>query len=530
MKGYVAIVLHAHLPFVKHPEYDEFLEEDWYFEAAVETYLPLLEMLNSLVQDHVPFALNLVITPSLAAMMEDEHHKTRLKRYIERSLELAQKEVRRTADDERFGPVARFYEQRLSLWLKRFVEDYNQDLLAQFKRFQELGVLEILTCGATHGFLPLLRVHPESVKAQIAIGVSEYKRHFGVAPRGIWLPESAYFEGLEYVLADYGIRYFILDTHGLRLSTPPAVYDVYAPVFTPSGTAAFARDPESSKQVWSSKEGYPGDQWYREFYRDIGYDLPFDYIRPYIQPTGLRKPTGLKYYRVTGDVPLDKKEPYVRKKALERADVHAGNFVFNRSKQIEYLSDRMDREPIVVAPYDAELFGHWWFEGPDFLNLVFRKAAYDQDVFEFTTLSNYLKKYQVNQLVTPAESSWGDKGFFDVWLNGENAFYWRHVLTISRKMTQLADRYPDAQGILRRALNQLAREVLLAQSSDWPFLITTGTAKDYSKRRINDHVVRVLILSDQVESGQIDEGLLELLEQRDSIFPYIDYSVFRRNG
>ena len=526
MKGYFSFVLHAHLPFIKHPEYPEYLEEDWYFEAAVETYLPLLGMMERLRAANTPFSLNLVITPSLAAMMEDPHHQKRLLRYMDKSLQLAQSEVKRTAGDPDFGPVANFYLQRLETLRNRYMK-HGMDLIAAFKQQQDAGGLEIMTCAATHGFLPLLRQHAQSVRAQVEIGVREYQRHFGRSPRGIWLPESAYFEGVDQVLADYDIRYFIVDTHGLRLASPPAAYDCYAPVFTPTGVAAFARDPESSKQVWSAKEGYPGDQWYREFYRDIGYDRPFDYIRPYIQPTGLRKPTGLKYHRVTGDVALDEKQPYNREKAMERATVHADNFVFNRTKQIEYLAGRMDRPPIVVAPYDAELFGHWWFEGPDFLERVFENAASNQEVFEFTTLSDYLKTHDVQQVAIPADSSWGDKGFYDVWLNSGNDYMIRHMLATARRMTALARENPGATGLLRRALNQAAREILLAQSSDWPFLVTTGTAKDYSKRRFKQHILRFLKLADQIRTRRIDENYLKFLEERDSLFPEIDYEVFK---
>lgn len=523
----MSFVLHAHLPFIKHPEYAEFLEEDWYFEAAVETYLPLLGVMERLDRDNIPFALNMVITPSLAAMMEDSHHRQRLLRYIDKSLKLAQSEVMRNRDDQVFGPIARFYRQRLEALRDRYVNQYQMDLISAFKQAQDRGGLEIMTCAATHGFLPLLRQHPQSVRAQIEVGVQEYGRHFGQPPRGIWLPESAYFEGVEDILADYNIRYFIVDTHALRMAAPPAVYDCYAPVFTPSGIAAFARDPESSKQVWSSKEGYPGDRWYRDFYRDIGFDRPFDYIREYVQPTGLRKPTGLKYHRVTGDVALDKKAPYDRNMALQMVDEHAGNFVFNRTKQIEYLATKMDRFPMVVAPYDAELFGHWWFEGPEFIEQVFRRTAKDQQVFEFITLSNYLENNDVQQVAVPAESSWGDKGYFDVWLNGENDYMARHVLAAGRTMTLLANQMPDARGLQRRALNQAAREVLLAQSSDWPFLVTTGTATDYAARRFKQHVVRFLKLSGQIRSNKINETYLQFLEDRDSLFPTLDYEVFK---
>lgn len=527
-KGYVAIVLHAHLPFVKHPEFNEFLEEDWYFEAACETYLPLLAMLEGLQRDNVPVALNLVITPTLAAMMEDEHHKVRLERYIRKGLELARREKERLADDPELGPVARFYHDRFTWLLELFVVRYGRDLLGAIKKLMEAGGLEVMTCAATHGLLPVLRTHVEAVRAQVRIGVEEYVRHFGRRPRGIWLPECGYYEGLEEILAEHDLRYFIVDTHCLRNATPAPVHGVYAPVFTPSGVAAFGRDPETSRQVWSAKEGYPGDAYYREFYRDQGYDLPFELVKEFVQPTGERKQTGLKYYRITGDVDLSQKKPYMPGVARERAAVHAGNFMFNRERQIEYLAQVLGRPPIVVAPYDAELFGHWWFEGPWFLDFLFRKTAYDQDVYEFITLSEYLRRHPTQQVATPATGSWGDKGYFEVWVNGGNDYIYPHLYHCAEEMVRLCAAFPDAKGLIRRALNQCARELLLAQASDWPFIMTTGTMAGYAHKRIRNHILRFLKLAEQVWHRSVDEAWLATIERQDSLFPRLDYRVFTK--
>jgi len=524
--GKMALVLHAHLPYVKHPEYEEFLEEDWYFEAVVETYLPLLSMMEGLVDGRVPFALNMVISPTLASMMEDPHHQDRLRRYLDKGLDLAGREASRLENDGELGPVARFYEERLSRFRSLFVDRYQCDLIGAFRRMAECGVLETMTCAATHGLLPVLRSNPRAVRAQVAVGVSEHRRHFGRRPAGIWLPECGYYEGVEEFLADQGIRYFLVDGHCLQFAAPTPTNGVFAPVFTPVGVAAFARDAESSKQVWSSKEGYPGDACYREFYRDQGYDLPFDLVKDFIQGNGLRKQTGLKYYRITGDVELDEKSPYIPGAAMEKAAEHAGNFMFNRERQIEHLSGVLGREPIVVAPYDAELFGHWWFEGPDFLNYLFRKSAYDQDVFEFTTLSGYLRDNPTQQVSQPATGSWGDKGYFEVWVNKGNDYVYRHMFHVADDMVRLCGEFPDAEGVVQRALNQCAREVLLAQASDWPFIMTTDTMVEYAHRRVREHVLRFQRLAGQIRKGTIDEAWLKTLENRDGLFPEIDYRVY----
>jgi 1,4-alpha-glucan branching enzyme len=526
--GYVSLVLHAHLPFVKHPEYEDFLEEDWYFEAATETYLPLIAMMQRLLADKVPFALNLVVTPTLAAMMADQHHVGRLRRYLARSIELARREVARTREDPQFGPVAGFYLDRLTFLNDLFVNKCGCDMIGALRAVADTGRLELMTCAATHGLLPVLRTNPESVRAQVAVGVSEFHRHFKRRPNGIWLPECGYYEGVENVLADHELRYFLVDTHCMRFAKPTPIHGVFAPVFTPAGVAAFGRDAESSKQVWSSKEGYPGDAYYREFYRDIGYDLPFDKVREFVQPTGHRKQTGLKYHRITGNVDLADKKPYMRGAAMERVTRHAANFMFNREKQVEYLASVIGRPPIVVAPYDAELFGHWWFEGVDFLEDLFRKSAHDQKTFEFTTLSAYLRKHRTHQASTPAMGSWGDKGYFEFWVNDRNDYIMKHLHHCADEMIALCDRFPTADGLRRRALDQCCRELLLAQSSDWPFIITTGTMVDYAHRRVREHVLRFLRLAAQVREDRVDEKWLGQLEWRDGLFPNIDYRVFRR--
>jgi len=309
----LAFVLHAHLPFVRHPAHEDFLEERWLAEAITETYIPLLEVLGALERDRVPTRLTLSLSPPLLAMLADPLLRGRYLRHLDRLVELAEKEERRTRTDERFHRVAEMYLARFCRARTIFLEDWGQDLIAAFRSYQERGLLEIITCAATHGFLPLLAVTPGAVRAQVEVAVAEHRRFFARSPEGFWLPECAYEPGLDAELARVGVRYFFVDTHGIALATPRPVYGVYAPIACDSGVAAFGRDPDSSKQVWSAEEGYPGDFWYRDFYRDIGFDLDYDYVRPYLPPTGQRILTGLKYHR------QDRREGALRARACPRA-------------------------------------------------------------------------------------------------------------------------------------------------------------------------------------------------------------------
>jgi len=526
-RGVLSIVLHAHLPYVRHPEYPEFLEEDWLYEAITETYLPLLEVFDRCVDEGIPFRVTMTLTPPLVGMLRDELLLSRYAKRLDSLCELTDKEVHRLQDDAQFGPLARHYREHFYHLRRLFHDRYKRDVVAAFKRLQDHGVLEIITCGATHGFLPLM-VHPEAVRAQIRVAAAHYRMHFGRDPRGIWLPECGYGPGIDRYLAEENIRFFFVDSHALANSVPRPRRGVYAPVYTPSGVAAFARDPESSMQVWSADYGYPGDADYREFYRDVGYDAEWNYIRPYIQATGARKNVGIKYYKITGKVPLDQKQPYDPEAARRKADLHAGNFLYNRTKQVEYLRQAFGEgpPPIVISPYDAELYGHWWYEGPMFLDMLIRKAAFDQDVLQMLSPIDYLAMYPEQQVSQPPMSSWGAGGYAGVWLDESNDWIYRYLHKAADRMIELARSFHDASGVQRRALNQAARELLLAQSSDWAFIMKTGTMVGYAHELTKVHVLNFNHLYEQIKHDNIDEPWLSEIERRHNLFPDLDYRIY----
>ena len=291
-KGYLCLVLHGHLPYVRHPEHEDFLEEDWLYEAITETYVPLIRVFERLVSDGVDFRLTMTLSPTLISMLSDGLLQERYLKHINRLIELANKEKERTRWQPQFEALSAMYLDEFLSARDTFLR-YGRNLTGAFKRFQDLGKLEIITCGATHGYLPLMDVCKESVSAQIKVAVSHYQGVFGRKPKGIWLPECGYYPGHDKILREAGLSYFFTDSHGTLHGKPRPKYGVFAPVYCKgSGVACFSRDLESSKQVWSSIEGYPGDYNYREFYRDIGFDLEYDYIKPYIHPDGIRINTG----------------------------------------------------------------------------------------------------------------------------------------------------------------------------------------------------------------------------------------------
>jgi len=524
-KGYLCFVLHAHLPFVRHPEHEFFLEERWLYEAITETYVPLIEAFDELVEENILFRLTFSFSPPLMTMLTDGLLQERYLCHLYKLIELAEKEVKRTRGTE-FHNTAQMYRDRFHRIRHIFADKYQCNILNALRKFQDLGRLEVITCAGTHGFLPLLMHQPEAVRAQVGAAVDLYAKNFGRKPQGIWLPECAYTHGIDNILKEFGVRYFFTDTHGVLFASHRPKYGIFAPIYCPSGVAVFGRDVESSKQVWSSSEGYPGDFNYREYYRDIGHDLEYGYVSPYIHPDGIRVNTGIKYFRITGKT--HHKEPYCYDNALRKADVHAGNFMFNREHQIRHLCSLMDREPIIVAPYDAELFGHWWFEGPDWLKFLLRKIYYDSDIIETITPFDYLQKYPCNQVARPCPSTWGNKGYNEVWLSRENDWIYRHLHMAAVRMVELVEQNPFAGGLKHRALKQAARELLLAQSSDWAFIMYTGTMVDYAVRRTKEHIYNFLRLYDQIKNNCIDEGALSELEYRNNIFLDLNLSYYNK--
>ena len=524
-KGYVSFVLHAHLPFIHHPESEDYLEEQWLFEAISETYIPLLTNFEMLVNEGVDFRITMSLTPPLLCMLSNELLQNRYIKYLNQHIELASKEIERTKNDARLNELAKYYFDRYSNDLKVFKEKYNCNIINGFKHYQDIGVLEIITCGATHGYFPILYTTEQTVKAQIAVGVQTYEKFLGRKPRGIWLPECGYVPEADKYLKEFGIEYIITESHGILYANPAPVFGTFAPIISPKGIIAFGRDIESSRQVWSSEIGYPGDFNYREFYRDIGYEADYDYIKPYIAHNGVRVHTGIKYYRITGKT--ENKDYYNIQWAKDSAEKQAGHFFDCRTKQIDFASKYTQNPPIILCPYDAELYGHWWYEGPYWLYVLFKKIYYDKSNFELITPSEYIDKFPVMQECSPCRSSWGAHGYSEVWLNGSNDYAHKHLHHLGEKMVELAHAfYNESDPLKIRVLNQCAREVLLAQSSDWLFIITNGTMVDYAKKRIKDHVGRFNKFYDELMNNAIDEAFLGYVEKQDCVFEDIDFKIY----
>lgn len=489
-RAFVALVLHAHLPYVRHPEHARSIEERWLFEALWESYLPLLGVFERLERSGVVAPLTVSVSPPLAAMLRDDHLQRRFEDHLARVDRLAAREEARASDA--FAPPLRFYRARLrearALW-----DRLGGDVLGALVAHHREGRLDLITTTASHAYLPGLL--PASVRAQLRLGLRSFEALTGVRPAGLWLPECAYDPRLDPDLAAAGVRYTVLDAHGVDLAVPRPPRGVLAPVLSPSGIAYFGRDGRAARDVWSRAAGYPGHADYREFHRDLGFDLPLEDLDDEIGPGGARLMTGLKLHRVTGPGPH--KEPYDPARASALARAHAADFLAKRAAELTPGAEGLPANstqlppPILVAPFDAELFGHWWLEGPAFLEHVLTgldASSRGPLPLAATSLTAYLERYPEAPIAEPAPSTWGEGGFGEAWTGPATARLWRHMHHTAREVQAALLRSP--KGRRASAFEQSIRELMLLESSDWAFMITRGEMAEYAESRVRAHVHR----------------------------------------
>ncbi|HLO02468.1 MAG TPA: 1,4-alpha-glucan branching protein domain-containing protein [Symbiobacteriaceae bacterium] len=478
------LVLHAHLPYVN-PSGAEILEERWLYEAVTETYIPLLWSLQRLLAEGIRPRLTLSLSAPLLAMLGDSALMARCRAHVARMAELGAREATRLAGSD-LAAAAEFHRQRL-LEVGATLDRSGNDLLTPFGQLAQAGSIALITAAGTHPVLPLL-ADDRTRRLQIEVALQIFEQRFGFRPAGLWLPECAYAPGLDHLLAAHGIRWSLTDDAAVRAAYPPVKGAVLT---TPGGVALFGRDQAVTRQVWDSRGGYPGDPAYREFYRDQGYDLPLDEVAPYLVEGWVRSDTGLKFYRVTAHGPglMGQKEPYRPAEAAAQVAAHARHFV-------ERLKERTGP---IVAPFDAELFGHWWFEGPAWLEAVWRLIASEGEV-AVASPDEWLAAGWAPPLAQVPPATWGAKGDFSVWVGPANDQIWPELHKAERAFWAVVEGRagaPPDSPLSPPVLEAAGSALLLAQASDLPFIMTGQTAVQWAEREFRTHLDRFWAALDQ---------------------------------
>lgn len=521
--GSFALVLHSHIPYVlahgRRPH-----GTDWLAEAVGESYIPLLDVFHRLIAEGISPRVTLSMTPILTEQLADTTFQAEFDAYLSGKIQSArdnQAQFGADGDMHRLG-LAHYWEAFYSRVQRQYRDVYGRDIVGAFRDLQDAGHIEIITSAATHGYLPLL-LTDQSVQAQVKQGVQTYQKHYGRAPRGFWLPECAYRpryawnppvekyqttpplprKGVDEFLVENGLEYFFVDAHLLKGGKAIGVYadrfaglqslwsqfaKSYAPLvaertpYTPylvnSGgkpgppIAVFSRDHKTGAQVWSGDTGYPGDFHYLEFHKK-------------------HYPGDLRYWRVSGDrSDLGGKSLYEPREALYRAQTHGAHFAQLVRDTLAEHKAASGAAGIITAMYDTELYGHWWFEGPEFLYHALKQIHADPSV-TLTTCGDYLSASPPSVVVGLPEGSWGEGGYHWIWLNEWTAWTWEKIYQAEQEMAQLARDYVDMPS-MRILLTQACRELLLLESSDWQFSISTWSSRDYAEQRVNYHHARFM--------------------------------------
>ncbi len=525
-KPCLALVINAHLPFVRRPEFPDYFEERWLYEAVSECYLPLLRAFRRLESDHVHFRLTLSISPTLQSMLADPLLQTRYLAYLDRQLAFAVKEEQRLASSPSLLALAGMYHKLYASARSDFVDIYQNNVLKGFDYFHKKGMLELITSASTHAFLPLYGEYPESVSAQIETALISHRKNFGKTPAGFWLPHLGFYPKLDRSLKAYNLVYTFLDPRAVTTADPPPFAAGFCPIKTSCGFHAFIRDPASTKAVLDPDSGYPAAREYRDFYRDVGYDLPDELVAEFLPDGKTRVPTGFKYYAI--DMDGDHKREYDIEKAALKIQEHASNFVYNRALCLRRAQEQLEAPALLVAAFDAELFGHWWFEGVDWLEAVLRALAAEDSELRCVSPTDYLEISPESQSLQPEFSSWVEDGFAGPWLEQSNAWLLRHIHKAAERMVELAERFPNEYGLKERALNQAAREILLSQSSDWAFLMRNPSSAGFAQAQLEDAIGNFTKIYDMLSRNVINTEWMTKLEKRNNLFPFINYRMFRR--
>lgn len=575
--GAFSFVLHSHLPYARlagrWPH-----GEEWIHEAASETYIPILQTLYDLKEEGIKFRLTIGITPILAEQLADDMVLDNFNAYLDMKILAAKKDMALYAPpnivlmekvegverpegsqgDEHLYYLAGWYKDFYESTQKAFNERFAKDIIGAFRNLQDDGYIEIITSAATHGYLPLLG-RDSAIRGQIETGIKSYERLFGRKPTGFWLPECAYRpayvdeqgktrEGIESFLAENGIKVFFTETHTITGGQPVGIAagdvlgpygeikrryvipaakaplpkreaSTYLPYYVSdtsagnvaenhSGVAVIGRNNSTGQQVWSADWGYPGDFDYREFHKKAG-------------------TSGLQYWRVTGaKTDLSHKDYYHPEWADYKVEQHAEHFAHLVGDLMRDFNTQTGKYGLIASNYDTELFGHWWFEGVRWLGLVIRHLANYEEI-DLVSASEFVEKNPPQDVLHIPEGSWGAGGTHFTWDNGETHWMWQPIHEAEARMEALANQFTNPNDNELLVLKQAARELLLLQGSDWPFLVTTGQAREYAIQRFTTHVERFKTLAQSLEDGKPNRSQAEELFELDKVFPDIDYRVFR---
>jgi 1,4-alpha-glucan branching enzyme len=501
-KARVILALHAHLPYVRIPDKRFPLQELWLYQALTESYIPLILCFRELIEEKINFNITLSISPTLVSMLSDEYYKTKYQDYLRTLLEILRIKSSNSEGGQKHSLAGLLNKIQT---ISNFYIEIKRNVISELKTLSQSGKVNIITTSATHALLPLFRFSGNLIRNQIKISQCVFKNEFGFVPEGFWLPEMGYYANLDKILSEFNIKYTFLDAHSVYLGSGRPSCGNFYPSVTKSGVKILPRDLPLSNTIWAAKTGYPGDYSYREFHFDYTYSLNDSELNEYQID---RIPFGLKIFRITGN---DKpKEFYNHEEAMRTVNIHSEDYINKIRERAKLVKQHINNTPVFTLPFDAELFGHWWYEGPEFLKQIIKKISASKDI-ELIAPSEI--ENENLDIVIPAESSWGREGYFKSWTNPESSWIYPELAHLDVRYNNIMSNDNS------KASFQAMKELLLASASDWTFLISNDTSRDYGKLRLTDHINTATKIINDIESEKVDDNFIS---SRHDIYPIFD--------
>ena len=520
IKKNILFVFYAHVPYIPCRENISDLVAAPFYDLLSYSLLPFLRMCNRLDTEGVPFKCVLVISPLVCEMLKSSFCCDRYIAYLDRHIAFAQQELTQDILPSQ-KELTTLHRDMLMRNRDDFAELYQKDVLKQINKFAAKQRFELMATSATPCFFPFYQDIPEVLAAQLELGLHSFRETFEMVPSGFWFPAMGYSAGLDHLVKSYGIDYTILESQSFLFADHPPAQGVFSAAVTENGLAVLGKDTVACADIEQTIGGFYTNPLYLDTAKDIGFERDGQGLSALFNVEQGRRATGFCYCSKNG-------KEYNPAAGKMQADRDAEQFIAKRHTVFEEAAALLDGEPlcsVCVLPFT--FLGKTWFEGICWLESVFRKLASVRDM-ECSLPSDYLKKVRRIQSIEPFYASHLPSGYADELLNSTNDWMFPRIQKAAERMIDLAGRFPDDQGLKERTLNMAAKEVLLAQSLDWPLMVDAQIFPEYAAEQYRDHIDTFTAVYEALGADSIGTERLIKREKEYPIFKEMNYRFFAK--
>lgn len=520
-KKSLSLILYAHHEYMHHV--DDEAHSQWHksiFPLMTNMYVPLIKSFERMEKDKIAFHVSMVITPVLCALLEDPVFQERYVAWLDRLIDFGQTEIKRYHAQISLKKSAENYVHKLIDIKEYYTNTLECNILKKIAYFAEKRYIELLGTTATPVFLPHFVDFQEGINAQIEAGLISHKHVFGIRPDGFWLPHMGYVPGLEKNIKMYGYNYTVLDTHGVLFGSPVPKNGIFKPVRTKNYLALFARDYEYPSELGDECAFFKSNV-YRCEERDIGYEASSEDLSDLLYSDGARFETGFKYWsRKKGA-----ENAYDSDLAKKQVELDATEYLNKKAKKLAIAETLCKTDVSLVDAFYLRDLGQNWYESVDWLEAIFRQAA-NRDDLQIEKCSSLVKNQYTLPEIQPSMSAATPMGYGEEFLDNSNSWMLFYVRKATERMLDLATRFNENTGLKARTLNLAAKELLLAQSSDWPKMVHLERDADFADSRFKMSVANFTTIYEYLGANEMSTEWLTRIERQDSLFPWMNYRVF----